>query len=246
MPVSQEKLTAALEIIASAGKSGTLPAAVSIAAETVGAREFGLITIRLRRDGAEAAVRAVTVHAGELRPETIKRHVHQRVRWWNAQPAQATRPVLPQLFQADPDFASDAFRFAREPLIRPKLSALCAYQKTDPEVVSAFLAGDIGRVPPVTDLVLFHSQASLLFGFAGAARRGATDVAKTNLSPRERECLLWSARGKTSFEIARILGLSEHTVNHYLVSSVTKLNASNRAQAIVRAMKTGILPIGDI
>lgn len=61
------------------------------------------------------------------------------------------------------------------------------------------------------------------------------------LSARERECLTWTAEGKTSEEIAIILHLSAHTVNHYLKSAATKLNAVNRLQAVARAIRLGLL-----
>jgi LuxR family transcriptional regulator, quorum-sensing system regulator BjaR1 len=61
------------------------------------------------------------------------------------------------------------------------------------------------------------------------------------LSEREIQCLNWTAAGKTSSEIAGILGLSEHTVNHYLNHVTKKLDAVNRTQAVVKAMKKGYI-----
>jgi len=63
----------------------------------------------------------------------------------------------------------------------------------------------------------------------------------TTLSEREIQCLSWTAAGKTSSEIAGILGLSEHTVNHYLNHVTKKLDAVNRTQAVVKAMKKGYI-----
>lgn len=65
--------------------------------------------------------------------------------------------------------------------------------------------------------------------------------ANTALSEREIQCLNWTAAGKTSAEIAGILGLSEHTVNHYLNHVTRKLDAVNRTQAVVKAMKKGYI-----
>ena len=59
------------------------------------------------------------------------------------------------------------------------------------------------------------------------------------ISNRERECLEWTAAGKTSNEIAGILGLSEHTVNHYLNHAARKIGAVNRAQAVALCMRNG-------
>jgi DNA-binding CsgD family transcriptional regulator len=61
------------------------------------------------------------------------------------------------------------------------------------------------------------------------------------LSQRELECLLWTAEGKTSEDIAIILQLSVHTINHYLTAATRKLNAVNRLHAVARAMRLGLL-----
>jgi DNA-binding CsgD family transcriptional regulator len=62
-----------------------------------------------------------------------------------------------------------------------------------------------------------------------------------DLSDREVQCLTWTAAGKTSSEIAEILGLSEHTVNHYLNHVARKLGAVNRVQAVVMAIRLGLI-----
>lgn len=61
------------------------------------------------------------------------------------------------------------------------------------------------------------------------------------LTDRERECLRWTAAGKTSVEIGRILDLSEHTVNHYLNNVARKVGAVNRTQAVAYAMRHGYI-----
>jgi LuxR family quorum sensing-dependent transcriptional regulator len=58
------------------------------------------------------------------------------------------------------------------------------------------------------------------------------------LSPRERQVFGWIAFGKSSREIATIMSISEHTVNDYIASAVDKLQASNRAEALMRALLT--------
>ncbi|WP_420408381.1 LuxR C-terminal-related transcriptional regulator [Hoeflea sp.] len=66
-------------------------------------------------------------------------------------------------------------------------------------------------------------------------------VVDSPLTERERECLVWTSSGKTSVEIARILTLSEHTVNHYLNNAARKLNAVNRTQAVAFAIRQGFI-----
>jgi len=68
------------------------------------------------------------------------------------------------------------------------------------------------------------------------------DVKPTDtLTDREIDCLNWTAAGKTSAEIADILGLSEHTVNHYLNRAAKKLDTVNRTQAVAKALRVGLI-----
>lgn len=61
------------------------------------------------------------------------------------------------------------------------------------------------------------------------------------LSEREIDCLNWTSAGKTSAEIAEILSLSEHTVNHYLNRAARKLDSVNRTQAVAKALRMGLI-----
>jgi len=58
--------------------------------------------------------------------------------------------------------------------------------------------------------------------------------ATPSLSAREREILRWVAAGKSSWEIACILSLSEHTVNYHLQRSARKLHVHGRQAACAR------------
>ncbi|TBW36276.1 LuxR family transcriptional regulator [Siculibacillus lacustris] len=61
------------------------------------------------------------------------------------------------------------------------------------------------------------------------------------LSPRERECLQWTAAGKTSWEISAILGLSQSTTDGYIASATRKLGAVNRTQAVAEGIRRGLI-----
>jgi DNA-binding NarL/FixJ family response regulator len=60
-----------------------------------------------------------------------------------------------------------------------------------------------------------------------------------HLTDREREVLTWVARGKTSAEIAIILGLSERTVNFHCDQAMRRLDVVNRTQAVAKALADG-------
>jgi DNA-binding CsgD family transcriptional regulator len=67
---------------------------------------------------------------------------------------------------------------------------------------------------------------------------GHVFLSDRELSPRERQVFGWIAFGKSSREIAVIMSISEHTVNDYIASAMGKLNASNRVEAVMRALLT--------
>jgi DNA-binding CsgD family transcriptional regulator len=62
-----------------------------------------------------------------------------------------------------------------------------------------------------------------------------------HLTPRELTVLSWMKEGKTNWEIAKIIGLSERTVRFHVGSILDKLNATSRAHAVARALELGLL-----
>ncbi len=61
------------------------------------------------------------------------------------------------------------------------------------------------------------------------------------LSPRETECLTWAGAGKTSWEIGRILALSERTVNFHFGNAMRKLGVTTRSHAMARVLALGLI-----
>ena len=61
------------------------------------------------------------------------------------------------------------------------------------------------------------------------------------LTDRETECLFWASEGKTSSEIACILGITERTVNYHLNQVTRKTGSMNRYQAVAKGVSSGIL-----
>jgi DNA-binding CsgD family transcriptional regulator len=62
-----------------------------------------------------------------------------------------------------------------------------------------------------------------------------------SLTPREKECLLWAAEGKSSWETAEILGVSDGTVVFHLRNVMAKLGVRTKHHAVARALSMGIL-----
>jgi len=70
----------------------------------------------------------------------------------------------------------------------------------------------------------------------------ATDQPVERLTPREREVLVLVGRGMSNKRIARELGLSEKTVKTHVANVLHKLGATDRTQAAVYAVRTGLIP----
>ncbi|MGO8918359.1 MAG: response regulator transcription factor [Stellaceae bacterium] len=56
------------------------------------------------------------------------------------------------------------------------------------------------------------------------------------LNEREIQSLTWAARGKTSAEIAQILGLKKRTVDFHIDNARTKLGTTTRIEAVIKAI----------
>jgi NarL family two-component system response regulator LiaR len=73
-------------------------------------------------------------------------------------------------------------------------------------------------------------------------RRGGVSSDSDILSPREMEVLGLMARGLTNRRIAAELWISEATVKSHVSHILAKLGQSDRTQAIVFAMRSGLVP----
>jgi DNA-binding NarL/FixJ family response regulator len=75
------------------------------------------------------------------------------------------------------------------------------------------------------------------------AERLSNDRMSAGLSDREREVLELVARGLTNKEVAAALGLSQFTVRNHLNHVTEKLDVSDRTEAIVVALQTGLITL---
>lgn len=61
------------------------------------------------------------------------------------------------------------------------------------------------------------------------------------LNEREIEVLTWAARGKTSSEIAPLLGLVKRTIDFHMDSARHKLGATTRTEAVSKAVSNRLI-----
>lgn len=73
-------------------------------------------------------------------------------------------------------------------------------------------------------------------------QRAATSSAADGLSPRQLDCLLKLAQGKSNKTIARELDLADSTVKTHISAVFSALDVDNRAEAVFKAAALGLLP----
>lgn len=64
---------------------------------------------------------------------------------------------------------------------------------------------------------------------------------RPKLTPRELDCLRWTMEGKTAWEVGTILGISERTAVLHLNNGMHKLGCANKHQAVLKALRLGLL-----
>lgn len=81
----------------------------------------------------------------------------------------------------------------------------------------------------------------LLLRLAPEAGPSPSPADEALLSPQERQVLTFSAKGFSFEEIARMLGVSRHTVMTYVKRSYRKLQVHSKTEAIYEARKLGLV-----
>jgi DNA-binding NarL/FixJ family response regulator len=120
----------------------------------------------------------------------------------------------------------------------------------DDQIFAAMEAGAsafVGKDSKATEVVSAARHAAvaprtfLCAGLSAAMMRRATAPAIPKLSAREEEVLALLADGLGTSEIAGSLYMSDSTAKTHITHIYQKLGATNRAQALVAAMRLGLL-----
>jgi LuxR family quorum-sensing system transcriptional regulator CciR len=147
------------------------------------------------------------------------------------------------------------------PLTRADLQVLEAAARhgiADGFTVPAHVPGEVngscsfatsrGRSLPAEHL----ATAQLVGAFAFEAARRLVKHGHDRLadparfSDRERDCLIWVARGKSDPEIATILGISRETVHQYVKQARANYDAVSRSQLVAQALFSGTISFMDV
>ncbi|MBN1191557.1 MAG: response regulator transcription factor [Dehalococcoidales bacterium] len=83
----------------------------------------------------------------------------------------------------------------------------------------------------------------VLLQFQELSRRTEAEAFISPLTPREMEILKYIGQGYLNKQIAVELGISEQTIKNHVTSILRKLNANARTEAVVLALKQGLITI---
>ena len=93
----------------------------------------------------------------------------------------------------------------------------------------------LGADDYITKPIDFDLLDAIIQGRLSGIARNKLWPKQVALNDREVETLTWAARGKTSSEIAQILGLSKRTVDFHIDNAREKLGAATRVEAAIKA-----------
>ncbi len=117
------------------------------------------------------------------------------------------------------------------------------------EVTAAQLTDTIRRVAkgehPINESLTNRPKVAehVLQQFQELAARAEAGPFISPLTPREIEILEFIAQGYLNKQIAAELGISEQTIKNHVTSILRKLNANARTEAVVVAIKQGLIKI---
>jgi DNA-binding NarL/FixJ family response regulator len=128
--------------------------------------------------------------------------------------------------------------------IRSSAVACLAKNATPDELIGVVKRAAHGEYP-INESVMSRPSVArhVLHEFQDIAALGDNIVAP--LTQRERQILTYIADGNTNKQIANILNISEQTIKNHVSAILRKLNANDRAHAVVLAIRRGLIRLGD-
>ncbi|MEZ4713898.1 MAG: response regulator transcription factor [Caldilineaceae bacterium] len=140
-------------------------------------------------------------------------------------------------------------RLTAEERVQPPIVALAPDAETGMDAwragVSALLPREVATEVLLSTILGAYHGLLVIHPDLATALRPHTDAPGEQpfdpLTPRELEVLQLMAEGLTNKAIARQLEISEHTVKFHINTILSKLYASSRTEAVVRATRAGLI-----
>ena len=134
----------------------------------------------------------------------------------------------------------------------PRVRVIALTASTDEaRMMAALHAGAVGYVrkdaEPETLLAAVRAVArDKTYIDPSVSRHALRVTTPDDLTARELEVLRLLAAGRSNKEIADALAVGDETVKTHVANVLTKLEAQNRAQAIVQALKRGLVVLEEL
>jgi len=125
-------------------------------------------------------------------------------------------------------------------LVADWLAAGISLLPRDAPIEAIAIAAQAAAAGLVASTVALTSEA-LRAGTTADRRAPAAEV--DPLTPREREVLLQMSLGLGNRQIAQALRISAHTAKFHVAQIIAKLDATSRAHAVAKAMRSGLVEL---
>ena len=117
---------------------------------------------------------------------------------------------------------------------------LFACDTGDPKL-GAFMQKQMEKGSELSVLILFFELELQSTPQATIDRIIGDPSLRAILKKRETEVLQWISNGKSTWEISKLVGISEHGVVHHVRNVLTKFDVASRHQAVAKAVAHGLL-----
>ena len=124
-------------------------------------------------------------------------------------------------------------------------AAACLNKETTVEVLVDIIRRVARGEHPINDSLVTHPILAdqVLTQFEELSRQNEAKPFISPLTPREMEILEYITDGLLNKQIAGKLGISEQTIKNHVTSILRKLNANARTEAVIVALKRGLVSI---
>jgi len=105
-----------------------------------------------------------------------------------------------------------------------------------------------GAPLPLSSLAAAHYVGAMAFDAAENLRRVRSNSLRRGpqLTPRQRDCVVLVAQGKSDWEIGQLLGISDSTVHKHIEDAKRRFCVSTRIQLVVRSLFDARLSFDDV
>jgi transcriptional regulator EpsA len=153
-------------------------------------------------------------------------------------------PVIFQSGRDDQSFPEDWIRIFNKYELRNTVAhgVLDVHHTVATYFIFSRIPGEVGEKEIfLLKMITPHLHLALVRSLTNVQEFSRLTAPHEALSDRQKEILIWINEGKTNWEIAQILDMTEKNVKYHIEQILAKLQVKNRIQAAAKAMLLGLL-----